>query len=199
MTRTTSSLASGLTRRTAIGGLGVAAFLSVHPQPSTAAQAEELVDHPLTGTWLAMANPPLPEDPPFPAPSLFAADGTVLLQFPATARGPQGPVFQSPYVGTWGADSDRRGHFTAVQQLSASDGTFLGTITVDGFPEVSGDGQTFIDDGSRVTVTMRDATGAITEQFLPTGKPDGRPVTGIKMGVGISGFPDMSEATPTNS
>jgi hypothetical protein len=149
-----------------------------------------------------MANPPLPEDPQIAGPALFAADGTVLLLVPVSQRGPQGPVFNSPYVGVWEPDSDRRGHFTAEQALSAADGTFLGTITVDGFPEVSEDGQTFVDDGSRVTVTIRDAAGMVTNQLLPTGKPQGRPIVGQGMMVGAPGFPETEApagSTPESS
>ena len=80
----------------------------------------------------------------------------------------QGVEFVSPYLGTWEADSDRRGHFTATQLLSDASGAFLGSVTVDGYPEVSEDGQTFVDDGSKVMVTIRDATGTIVQQMLPT-------------------------------
>lgn len=169
------------------------------PIRRAAAQDGDLATHPLAGRWLAMGNPLLPEDPPIAAPSLFAADGTVVLVFPVTQRGPHGVIFTSPYLGTWEPESDRCGHFTAVQVLSAADGTFLGTITVDAYPQVGDDGQTFLDDGSRVTVTIRDATGAITEQVLPTGQPNGRPVTGVRMGVGMPGFGDRGEATLTRA
>jgi len=73
----------------------------------------------------------------------------------------QGVEFVSPYAGTWEAESDRRGHFTATQLLSDARGAFLGSVTVDGYPEVSEDGESFVDDGSRVIVTIRDVTGAI--------------------------------------
>jgi hypothetical protein len=189
---------AGLSRRTALGSVGaLAAVLGLNGRFDRAAAQEappDLAGHPLTGTWLAMANPPLPEDPQFAAPSLFAADGTVLLLFPATQRGPNGPVFQSSYVGVWEADGERRGHFTATQSLSDAEGTFLGTVTVDGFPEVSEDGETFVDDGSRVTVTMRDAAGAIVNQMAPPGEPVGRPVTAVRMGIGAPGFPEDGAA-----
>ena len=150
----------------------------------------------MTGTWLAMANPPLPEDPQVAVPSFFGADGSVLLMFPLTQAGPQGVQFDSAYVGTWEADGDRRGHFTAVQVLSDANGTFLGTVTVDGYPEASEDGQTFVDDGSRVLITVRDPAGAVVAQFPDT---SGRPVTGTRMGVGSPGFPEGTPvaATPT--
>jgi hypothetical protein len=186
----------GLSRRAALGRAGaVAAALGLGGRLGRAAAQEAtpaaLAGHPLTGTWLALANPPLETDPQFAAPSLFAADGTVLLTFPLTQAGPQGVLFNSASVGTWQADSDRRGHFTAVQVLSDAAGTFLGTTTVDGYPEVSADGQTFIDDGSRVMVTIRDPSGAIVQQFSGAGA---RPVTAMRMGPGSPGFP---AGTPT--
>ncbi len=186
MTSTTPFSPPGLNRRLALGGLGMAA-LSLRG-PHVAAQARDLADHPMAGTWLTLANPPLPEDPQFVATSLFAVDGTVLLNFPSSQVGPQGPFLTASVLGIWEADTDRRAHFTAVQLMSAPDGTFLGTITIEGFPEASADGQTFIDDGSHATITMRDAAGTIVNQILPNGQPAGRPVTGVRMSVGVPGF-----------
>ena len=160
-----------------------------------------LADHPLTGDWMAMANRPPPGSPQVPAPSHFGADGSVLLVFPPTQVGMQGVEFVSPYLGTWEADSDRRGHFTATQLLSDASGAFLGSVTVDGYPEVSEDGQTFVDDGSKVMVTIRDATGAVVQQIPGAGAP---PVTGIRMTPGVPGFPEGGAAgtpvggTPTS-
>jgi hypothetical protein len=153
-----------------------------------------LADHPMTGMWLAMANPPLPDDPRVPVPSLLAADGTVLLVFPVTQKGPQGVQFNSAYTGTWEPETERRAHFTAVQLLSDADGTFLGSVTVDGHPEASEDGQSFIDDNALVMVTIRDGTGAVVQQVSGAGAP---PVTGIRMAPGVPGFPDEPPgATP---
>jgi hypothetical protein len=98
----------------------------------------------------------------------------------------QGVEFLSPYAGTWEAESDRRGHFTATQLLSDARGAFFGSVTVDNYPEVSEDGESFVDDGSRVIVTIRDVTGAIVQQLSGTGAP---PVTGIRMAPGVPGFP----------
>src|SRR5215212_4099364 len=153
-----------------------------------------LADHPMTGMWLAMANPPLPDDPQVPAPSLLAADGTVLLVFPVTQKGPQGVQFNSAYVGTWEPETERRAHFTATQLLSAADGTFLGSVTVDGHPEASEDGQSFVDDNALVMVTIRDASGAVVQQVSGAGAP---PVTGMRMAPGTPGFPGDVSATPT--
>ena len=185
-------------RRAAIGGLGIATALALGPTKRASAQEKNLADHPMAGSWLAMANPPLPEDTQTPGPAQLNADGTFLGMFPVTQRGPQGAVYNTPYIGVWEADTERRAHFTAVQVLSDAEGHLTGTITVDGYPEASEDGQTFSDDGSRVMVTIRDATGAIVQQIMPAGKPVGRPVTGIRMTVGNPGFPENSpDATPT--
>ena len=201
---TTKPTIRSMSRRAAVAGVGagsLGAALALSASPGRALgqdAAGALADHPLTGVWLAMPNPPLPDAPQFPAPSVFAADGTVLLVFPPTQAGPQGVQFNSAYVGTWEADDERRGHFTAVQLLSGADGAFLGSITVDGYPEVGADGQTFVDDGSRVTVTIRDSAGAVV-QVVPPGT-GGRPVTAVRMGVGSPGFPEAtgagSAATP---
>src|SRR5215207_38629 len=154
-----------------------------------------LTDHPMAGMWLAMANPPLPDDPQVPVPSLLAADGTVLLMFPVTQKGPQGVQFNSAYVGTWEPETERRAHFTAVQLISDADGTFLGSVTVDGHPEASEDGQRFVDDNALVMVTIRDAAGAVLQEVSGAGAP---PITGIRMAPGAPGFPEgVSAATPT--
>ena len=198
---TTSRSDASVSRRTALaglgaGGLGLALAARRVEAAAQDAAADALAGHPLTGTWLAKANPPLPEDPQVTGPAHFGADGSVLLMFPLTQAGPQGVVFNTAYVGIWEADSDRRGHFTAVQMLSDANGTFLGTVTVDGYPEVSEDGQTLIDDGSRVMVTIRDPAGAVVQQFPGAGA---RPVTGTRMGVGTPGFPDGTPAAATPS
>jgi hypothetical protein len=186
----------------AVSGTIAGALTLGHSQGIAAHQGTpSLADHPLTGDWMAMANRPPPGAPQVPAPSHFGADGSVLLVFPPTQVGMQGVEFVSPHVGTWEADSARRGHFTATQLLSDATGAFLGSVTVDGYPEVSEDGQTFLDDGSKVMVTIRDATGTIVQQMPGAGGP---PVTGIRMAPGVPGFPEGGAAgtaiagTPTS-
>ena len=102
--------------------------------------------------------------------------------------------FVAPHVGTWEADSDRSGHFTATQLLSDATGAFLGSVTVDGHPEASEDGQSFVDDNSLVEVTIRDSSGAVVQQVSGAGAP---PVTGIRMAPGVPGFPPGTPATGT--
>ena len=188
--------ASLVSRRAALIGAGAAslgASLALAGRPA-AAQGTDLAGHPLAGVWLAMAAPSGPEDPSFAVPSFFNPDGTVLLVFPPVSAGPTGLEFQSSFGGTWEADGARRGHFTAVQSLAAADGTYLGTVTLDGHPEVSADGQRFIDTDPRSTVTIRDAAGAITMQAPAVGA---RPVPAIRMAPGRPGFPEVAATAAT--
>ena len=198
MSRETVHSSSGLSRRAALGGVGAAAATIGlgHVDHVTAQEAtpNALAGHPMAGMWLAMANPPMPGDSQVPVPSLLAADGTVLLLFPVTQKGLQGVQFNSAYVGTWEPETERRAHFTAVQLLSDADGTFLGSVTVDGHPEASEDGQSFVDDNALVVVTIRDAAGAVLQEVSGAGAP---PVTGIRMAPGAPGFPEgLATGTP---
>ena len=186
-------------RRTVLGSVVPGVLVGSLPFGGAALAAQNtgptgVAAHPLTGIWLVMANPPAPADPQFPATTAFAADGSVLVVVPPNQAGSGGVQFASPYVGVWEADTDRRGHFTAVLLLSGADGVFLGSVTLDGYPEVGADGQTFVDDRLRETVTIRDAAGAVIE-VIPPG-PNRRPVTGTRMGVGAPGFPEGTAATP---
>lgn len=178
-------------RRSRGRGLG----LALGARSAGAAPAMSTADHPLTGMWLAMANPSRAEDPQFPAPSLFAADGTVVLGFVPAAIGMDGKMaFQGPAMGVWAPYDAQTGHFTAVQAIADATGKLVGSVTIDGHPKVSADGSSFVDDGSLVTVTIRDAAGTVGT-VVPPGTP-GRPVTAIKMRVGNAGFPGEESATP---
>jgi len=184
-----------VSRRTALAGFGAGGLGLALAAPSRTVAAPvyfaDLADHPMAGTWQVLANPMLPDAPQFPNVARLGADGSVLLVGPLSDVGPQGVVFTSSLMGTWEADDERTAHFTATQILSDANGASLGTVTVDGYPMASEDGQTFIDDGARVTVTIRDATGAVLQTIPPT--TGGRPVTGTKMSPGNPGFP---EGTP---
>lgn len=106
-------------------------------------------------------------------------------------------TFVGPQVGTWEPTGPRSIHFTGVQLHSDANGTFTGTVTIDGYPEVSEDGQTLLDDQSQVVVTIRDAAGRILQEMPGAGGP---PVTGMRMGVGMPGFVmgAPAAATPTS-
>jgi len=183
-------------RRSALTGLGASGLVVALGAPDArATQAMSTIDHPLTGMWLAMANPASAEAPQFPAPSLFAADGTVILSFVPAEVGREGSIqFTGSAMGVWEPYDERTGHFTAVQAIADSTGNLVGSVTIDGHPQVSEDGESFVDDGSLVTVTIRDPDGKIVT-IVPPGTP-GKPVTGIRMRVGVPGFPGDEKATP---
>jgi hypothetical protein len=187
---------TAVNRRTALAGLGAGGLgIALATGSAGAAQTMSTADHPLTGMWLAMANPPgQRDDPQFPAPSLFAADGTVILGFVPAALGMDGKIqFTGSPMGVWEPYDEQTGHFTVVQAIADMTGALVGSVTIDGHPKVSDDGMSFSDDGSLVTVTIRDPTNAVVTVIPPAA---GRPVTGIKMQVGIPGFPGEESATP---
>ncbi len=146
--------------------------------------------------WLAMANPSLAENPQFPAPSFFTADGYVILEFPPIDIGANGPVIQSSPVGVWEPFDDRTGHFTVVQTQSTLDGTFVGSVTINGYPSVQEGDMTFVDRIDLTHVSIRDASGAVVAE--PPPDASGRPVTAIRMAVDAPGFPEMQpEGSPS--
>ena len=170
----------------ALGVTGAGALPTAVTHPVNAQEsAQDFSEHPLTGTWMAST-------PGGPALSTFAADGSVVMGVPATAAGPQGVMFVSSEVGTWESIGERSAHFTAVQILSDAQGNLVGTVTIDGYPVVSEDGQALLDDGTQATFIMRDASGAIIEENL--GSP---PITAVRMAVGAPGFAEGAEASAT--
>jgi hypothetical protein len=178
-----------ISRRAALaaGSAGGAAMLLAGMTSGASAQSGSLADHPLTGTWMVLANPLLQGEPQVPHIAQFNADGTMLSMAPPSYIGLDGTVFQTPMFGLWEAYDEQRGHFTATQILSDPDGNVVGAMTVDGYPLASADGQTFEDDNEMVQVTVRDASGAIVDSFSGAG---GRPVRGNRLAVGNATFPD---------
>jgi hypothetical protein len=157
MRRVTTHVSPGLTRRTALTGVGAAAAVGLSSAVSRAAAQDGSSDratHPIVGVWNVMT-------PGGPALAVFFADGANIQGVPATQMGPQGVEFVGPQVGTWEPTGPRSVHFTGVQWHSDANGAFTGSVTIDGYPEVSEDGQTFRDDQSQVMVTIRDAAGTI--------------------------------------
>ena len=111
---------------------------------------------------------------------------------PTAQAGPQGVTFTGVQVSTWEPISERGIHFTGVQLQTDANGAFVGSVTIDGHPRVSEDGQTIIDDSPETTVTIRDAAHNVVAVL--TGEDLGPPATGVRMGVGASGLPT---GTPT--
>lgn len=192
--RSARRLANVVAMVTAIGALllnaGVSPTMALRSSMASAKVTAmvDFSDHPMVGTWLART-------PGGPALSIFSADGSVVMGVQPTAAGPHGVAFVSSEVGTWEPIGERAVHFTAVQVFSDIDGRFVGTITIDGYPVVSEDGQTLFDDGTQSTVTLRDASHAVIDVMR------GGQVTAVRMGVGAPGFPTEMDtmATPAAS
>jgi hypothetical protein len=144
-----------------------------------------LEDHPNVGAWMVAT-------PIGPALAVFHADGTLVQGVPATQAGPQGVSFVSAQAGMWEPVDDRTVHFTAPFLLSDADGAFTGTVTVDAYHTVSEDGQTFISDPARSTVTIRDAQNTVLDVI-----EGGPPAIGTRMAVGAPGFPETAAASPS--
>jgi hypothetical protein len=187
---TSANTDRSVSRRTALAGLGAGSLglaFTARGRETAAQDTAAMAAHPIVGVWQVTT-------PGGPAIAVFSADGVNIQAVTATAPGQAGVTYVSTEIGTWEPVSDRGVHFTSCQLFSDANGAFTGTLTIDGYPVVSEDGQTFLDDQSQVVITVRDAAGAILQQMPGAGAP---PVTGIRMGVGAPGFPDGPGATPT--
>jgi hypothetical protein len=102
-------------------------------------------------------------------------------------------IFESPGVGVWEPADDHSGRFTVVLVYSDASGAYTGTETIDGYLEVSADGQSWVDDWTHGTkVTDRDATNTVVSEFV--GDASFPPITGTRIEVGNVGF--SAAATP---
>jgi len=183
------SSTSNLSRRAALGGVGAAAAaLSLgHLQRAAAQDAtpDAMANHPIVGAWMVTT-------PAGPSLAVFFADGINIQGLPATQASPLGVTFVGPQVGTWEPTGPRSVHFTGVQWHSDATGALVATVTIDGYPTVSADGQTLLDDNPESGPTIRDAAGTVLDVLR-----GGPPVTGVRMGVGSPGFPETSPAAST--
>src|SRR5215212_2282402 len=185
------SSTSNLSRRAALGGVGAGAAAlglgHLHRAAAQDATPDAMANHPIVGAWMVTT-------PAGPSLAVFFADGINIQGLPATQAGPLGVTFVGPQVGTWEPIDERSVHFTGVQWHSDATGTLVGTVTIDGYPTVSEDGQTLLDDNPESGPTIRDVAGNILDVLK-----GGPPVTAVRMGVGSPGFPEASPAagTPT--
>jgi len=140
------------------------------------------------GSWVAMT--------PFGASAeTFSADGSFVAGYPAVEQGPMGAAYYSTGVGVWESTGPQSGHFTSVQAITDVSGISLGTLTIDGYLDVSDDGQRFVDNSSQTALTFRDASGAIVAVITPNqGDGPSTPVTGTRMAVGAPGIPEAAAA-----
>lgn len=155
-----------------------------------------LAGHPIVGTWLLMNA----TDPPSPSTASFAADGSVVVESVVNYKDPtRGVVYASDLVGTWEPIGARGVHLTAVAIETDADGAYSGTTTLDAYPVVAADGQTWTDDGTQVKVTVRDAANVVVATLGGGGsaEPITPPVVATRMRPGALVFPPMpAAATP---
>lgn len=186
---------TSISRRTAFAGLGASGIALALAGQLTHASARRqdgpLADHPLVGVWVAMVNLPTSPGVPVAVPSIYGADGSVVLIFPTPEMGPNGLRHKGAAVGSWEAVDDRTGHFTVVQVHADADGNYLGTFTLYGHPTVSEDGSTFEDQHPDNHGEIRDPSNTI----VMTTPRSPEPVRGYRILPGDPGFPD-AEATP---
>ena len=202
---------SRLNRRAALGATGATAALCLGSRLSGAsaqeAAGEAMASHPIVGVWLFM-NATVP---PSPSTAIFAADGSVVVEsavnYQHTARG---VVYASDLIGTWEPVSERGIHLTGLSIESDANGAYTGTTTLDGYPVVSADGQTWTDDGTQAQLTIRDAANAVVAVLGGGGDqpPITPPVRATRMRPGPlamppmpqtpGNFPGAGEATPTS-
>ena len=189
-----------VSRRTTLAALaaaGLGASVATRAQATSIRQdTKDYSDHPFCGSWMAMALPSYEGGPPVPAVSINFADGSTYYEFPLSQRGNDGVQFVSGHAGTWEPYDERTGHFSNIQFVSNLDGDVVSIILIDGYPQVSEDGQTFIDDFHLSTVTILDASGNVVAEILP-GSP-APPITAKRMSPGVFGFPNdgTPEASP---
>jgi hypothetical protein len=179
---------SAVTRRTALAGIGAGGLglaLAAAARPAAAQDADAMANHPIVGVWNVMT-------PGGPAPGIFLPNGIALTTPQVTQAGPNGATFCASQAGVWEPVGERGVHFTGVQIHSDADGSYTHSVTIDGYPVVSEDGQSLLDDQSQGMITIRDANGTVVDQFPAAGAP---PVTGTRMAVGAPGFPEPT-ATP---
>ena len=189
-----SSSFAGLSRRAALGSAGAIAAIGLGSRLGHMSAQEATPDatarHPIVGAWMVAATTG-------PALAVFSADGTNIQGVPTAQAGPQGVTFTGAQVGTWEPIDERRVHFTGVQLLTDATGAYVGSVTIDGHPRVSDDGQRLIDDAPETTITIRDAAHTVIEVITPY--PGAPPATAVRMGVGAPGFPEgaATGGTPT--
>jgi hypothetical protein len=173
------------------GALAISRSTTAQEAPPSA-----MANHPIVGAWLVMD----PSDPLNTRRAIFAADGTLTVAYVPSYTDPErGVVLQGTAIGVWEPSGERSVHLTYVQAISDLHGTYLGTVTRDAYPEVSEDGRSFLDDGTQVHFTFRDATNTIVQEV---GGESGAqaatpPVHAMRIQVGNPGFPDGTAITGT--
>lgn len=177
---------SGFSRRAALGSAGILAALGLGSRLGRAAAQDvttAMANHPIVGTWLTGRAPN----------GLgvvhWGSDGNMSLNGAIISTGPDGAVAYSDVpMGTWEPQGQRGIHFTFTFATYDATGAVTGYVTVEGHPIVANDGQSFWDDAAQATVTLRDASGAVTEVIGEGAVP---PIGGVRMAPGRPGYDQM--------
>lgn len=190
---TTSNTDRSVTRRAALAGLGAGSFavaIGAAARPAAAQDAAaDLAKHPIVGTWYSLT-------PLGPALSNYNADGAMTVVFAPTQAGQAGVTANSAFLGAWEPTGARAIRFTMIQVMSDAAGAYLGTVTIQGFPTVAEDGQTFVDASPESKITIRDAANA--QVAVIGGDGSTPPVTSVRVTPGGFTFPEATstEGTP---
>jgi hypothetical protein len=92
-------------------------------------------------------------------------------------------------MGSWLPVSERGIYFIFTQRTYDAAGALTGYGAVEGYPVASEDGMSFWDDGTQVTVTLRDPNGVVVQVIGP-GLTDAG-IGGVRLIPGKSGYDEM--------
>src|SRR5919112_666945 len=156
-----------LSRRTALGGIGLTA-LSVSQAPSAAAQEATppgMSNHLIVGAWRVVPDPP---GPPLVL-ILYHPDGTVLFSTPAGSPAPpdaaHAVTYETPAYGVWESTGERSVALSATLIDTDEAGTFLGTLNFHGTVQIDETGEAYTYAG---VVEPADPNGTVVATFPVT-------------------------------
>ena len=144
-----------------------------------------MASHPMVGTWLGGRAP---NDL---GVTHISPDGNMSLSSgPVIGVGQDGATFYSDApMGSWVPVSERGIYFIFTQRTYDTAGALTGYGAVEGYPVASEDGMSFWDDGTQVTVTLRDPNGVVVQVIGP-GLTDAG-IGGVRLIPGKSGYDEM--------
>jgi hypothetical protein len=185
------SINGSVSRRATLAGAGAFGLaLAARGVAAQDATSDAMATHAIVGAWLVAPRSATGGYDTV----LFGADGSVTQGFAASSVGPEGVSFSGPGLGIWAPIDERTVDFTAVSAMSDADGNSTGTLTVDGHLDISEDGNSWIDDSSASTVTIRDKSGAV---IAAISDPTAPPVTAVRIQLKAPGFPEGTPAAAT--
>jgi hypothetical protein len=158
---------SRLSRRTALGGVGVA-VLGLSQVPGATAQeatSPGMSSHLIVGAWRVVPDPP---GPPLVL-ILYHADGTVLFSTPSASPAPpdaaHAVTYETPAYGVWESTGERSVALSATLIDTDEAGTFLGTLNFHGTLQIDETGDAYTYAG---VVEPADPSGTVVATFPVT-------------------------------